>query len=115
MMDLPTRNGNKADHLLCVGSWLLDKKSRRFWIGGEEVRLSLLEFELLAFLMAYPNHAFSFNELLCAIWRYDQNKDGSKEQVIALVKRVRCKIGARSSSPRIIPIHGYGYQLQHDE
>ncbi len=58
MMDLPTRSGNKADHLLCVGSWLLDKKSRRFWIGGEELRLSLLEFELLAFLMAYPNHAF---------------------------------------------------------
>lgn len=114
-MNLPTRSGNKGDHLLCVGSWLLDKKSHRFWTGGEEVRLSLLEFELLAFLMAYPNHAFSFNELLCAIWQYDQNKGGSKEQGIALVKRVRCKIGTSLNSPAIISVRGYGCRLQHDE
>ncbi len=46
----------------------LDRSHREVTVGGELVRLTFSEFELLARLMSEPGRLFNRQELLRAIW-----------------------------------------------
>src|SRR5690349_19275737 len=54
--------------VLSVGPLRLDRSSREVTVGGEPVRLTFSEFELLMHLMSDPGRLFNRQELLRAIW-----------------------------------------------
>ena len=54
------------------GKCELDVAAHRFTRGGKEIKLSPKEFELLHFFLKRPGRAFSRDEILNAVWGYDQ-------------------------------------------
>lgn len=88
---------------MVVGALLLDLDGRRLLRGDEEVKLTPIEFDLLATLARRPERAFSREELLDQVW--DWRAGGSTRTVDSHVAGLRRKAGA--GVVRTVPGHGY--------
>src|SRR6202163_2112396 len=58
----------EIDRLIEVGELLIDLSSYRVTRAGKPVTLTVLEFRLLYYLAARPNHLFTRNQLFRAVW-----------------------------------------------
>lgn len=88
-----------------LGPLVLDLEARRLLRGGEEVRLTPTELDLLAALAARPGRAFSRAELLHAVW--DWRSGGSTRTVDSHVAALRRKLGREV----VRTVQGHGYAL----
>jgi DNA-binding winged helix-turn-helix (wHTH) protein len=86
----------------------LDTAARRVTLGGAEVALTYLEYELLAFLSGNPGRVFSRAELLQYVWGYEHVVGGRTVDVH--VKRLRAKLGD-DPAVRIDTVRGVGYRF----
>jgi DNA-binding response OmpR family regulator len=94
-----------------VGPLLLDPASRRVTVDGEEVALTLLEFELLAHLAANPGRVFTRDQLMESVWDAPFYNDTGT--VTVHIRRLRAKLGDDPSEPRFIEtVWGVGYRLR---
>ena len=91
---------------LRAGAVVLDQGRREVTVGGREVALTYMEFELLRFLLANPNHAFTREALLARVWGYEYY--GGARTVDVHVQRVRRKVG----TSLIRTIRNVGYLLE---
>ena len=90
------------------GSLSLDMESRQVWVAGEEVRLTFLEFQLLATLMERKGRVQSRSQLLDDVW--DVQSDVQTRTVDAHINRLREKLGSEAGS--YIETHrGVGYRF----
>jgi DNA-binding response OmpR family regulator len=94
---------------LDLGDLRLDGPARRVWRGGEEVRLTPTEFDLLACLAATPGAVVSRERLMAEVWGWP-GASGTRT-VDSHVKGLRAKVGA----DRIRTAHGLGYALETGE
>lgn len=86
----------------------VDLGARQVTRAGVVVALTLREFDLLAFLMARPGHAFSREELMKSVWGWEF---GDKSTVTVHVRRLREKIEHDPASPeRLATVWGVGYR-----
>jgi len=89
----------------------LDPVGRRVTVRGEEVQLTVREYELLLFFMRHPGQVFSRNQLMDAVWQYSFYTDTST--VTVHVRRLRAKVEADPSEPRWLQtVWGVGYRFQ---
>ncbi|MEO8931856.1 MAG: response regulator transcription factor [Lacisediminihabitans sp.] len=98
-------DGPKSDQdaIIRVASVEVDTACRRVRSGGDLVRLTATEFDLLAYLLASPGVVRTRHELLVEVWGY---RDGSGPRTVdSHVRAVRRKVGAEI----IRTIHGIGY------
>lgn len=87
-------------------------KTRRVIKGGEEVRLTPKEFDLLQYLVSNPNVPIPHSRLLQAIWGPDYGRE--VEYLRVFINQLRKKIEPEPSKPRYIltePWVGYRFQL----
>ncbi len=104
------RPGPKA---LCDGDLAVGLPSRRVTLRGDELALTLREFDLLTFLLAHPGQVFSRSELLDRVWGWSF---GDHSTVTVHVKRLRHKIEDDPSAPtRISTVYGLGYRYDPEE
>ncbi|MDF2924586.1 MAG: transcriptional regulator [Paenibacillaceae bacterium] len=89
------------------GLRLMPEERRVFW-QGEEVDMTLKEFELLRVFAEHPNRAFARDELLTLVWGDDYY--GSDRAVDHLVKRVRKKLERLP----VEAVWGHGYRMRTD-
>jgi two-component system OmpR family response regulator len=95
--------------VLVVGDLVLDEDSHEVSRGGEEIRLTATEFELLRYLMSHPRRVLSKAQILDRVWRYDF---GGQANVVELyVSYLRKKVDA-GRSPMIHTVRGAGYVLK---
>src|ERR1700759_5141232 len=85
---------------------LLTREVRR---GGELVRLSTTEFELLAYLMHNRGHVLSREQILRAVWGYEY--DPGTNVVDVYIGYLRRKLRRKDSSPPIVTVRSVGYRL----
>jgi two-component system OmpR family response regulator len=104
------RNRASADDgLLVVGDLALDEDGHHVTRGGQEIRLSATEFELLRHLMRNAGRVLSRDELFDWVWRYGA---GSRPSVVEVtVCTLRRRLGA-DRSPVIRTVRGCGYVLE---
>jgi len=89
---------------------VVDERSRTATVDGLDLDLTTREFDLLAFLLANPNQAFSRPELLERVWDW---KFGDDSTVTVHVRRLRAKIEVNPSRPlRLQTVWGVGYRYQ---
>ena len=89
----------------------IDARGRRVTIDGEEVALSVREFDLLDFLASHPGQAFSREQLLDRVW--EPAFQGDPATVTVHVRRLRTKIEPDPERPRFIQtVWGVGYRWQ---
>ena len=81
---------------------------REATLDGEELSLTMREFDLLAFLIKSPGVVFSRETLLQRVWGWDF--DGGSRTVDVHVQQIRAKLG--DSSDLIETVRGVGYRLR---
>jgi two-component system OmpR family response regulator len=96
--------GHASNEIEC-GPIRLDTRSARVTVDGTQVRLTSLEFRLLAYLMHHQGQVVSRTELIEHL--YDQDFDRDSNTVEVFVGRLRKKLGAEI----IETVRGLGYRL----
>jgi DNA-binding response OmpR family regulator len=98
-------NGS-APTVVGFGDVQLDLGERRVRRGGEEVHLTRIEFDLLAYLAVRPRVAVGRAALLAELWGWGD--DAGSRTVDSHVKALRRKLGR----DLIRTVHGVGYALE---
>lgn len=99
-----------AAQVVQVGSLRVDLAHRRVVLAGQEVPLTLREFDLLHFLANHPGRVFSRAELLERVW--GTSFDGFEHTVNSHINRLRTKVEANPQAPRLIEtVWGLGYRF----
>lgn len=101
-------NPERVKAPLSLGGVTLDPVSHRVTAGGEEISLTLKEFELLHTLMSSPGVVFTRDRLLSEIWGTDYN--GETRTVDVHVRTLRQKLGEAGSI--IGTVRGVGYRTE---
>jgi two-component system OmpR family response regulator len=97
------------DGMLAVGDLTLDENSHEVIRGGQEIRLTATEFELLRYLMRNPRRVLSKAQILDRVWNYDF---GGQANVVELyISYLRKKIDV-DRPPMIHTMRGAGYVLR---
>ncbi|MGW6529479.1 response regulator transcription factor [Streptomyces venezuelae] len=95
---------------LAAAGLTADPAARRATKHGSELALTLREFDLLAFFLAHPGHAYSREDLMCEVWGWDF---GDLSTVTVHVRRLRGKIEDDPARPRLIQtVWGVGYRFE---
>jgi two-component system response regulator ResD len=89
----------------------LDPVARSVTVRGEEVQLTVREYELLLHFMRHPGQVFSRDQLMDSVWQYSFYSDTST--VTVHVRRLRAKIEEDPSNPRWLQtVWGVGYRFR---
>ena len=83
-------------------------------VGGREIHLTRLEFDLLKYLAQRPGVPCARADLIDAVWGYDEaGWDVSDAAVNTCVAKLRAKIEPDPANPRYIhSVHGVGYRFK---
>ena len=83
----------------------LDPATRQVRRAGQEVHLTPIEFDLLAYLLARPGSVFGRDQLLADVWGYSGG--AGPRTVDSHVRALRRKLG----EDVLRTVHGVGYGL----
>lgn len=101
------RTGTEESHILTVNDLTIYEDEYRATLHGEDLGLTLTEFELLRYLVRHPRKAFTRQQLLETIW-----KDAmmvTERTVDAHIKNLREKLG--DFARHIQTVRGVGYRF----
>ena len=92
----------------CPDHLEIDVESHQVFVGADEVRLTRIEFNMLAHLAANPRQVFTREQLLEAVWlsRSDWQAGAT---VTEHMRRLRTKLG--TAADHIKTVYGRGYRL----
>jgi len=95
---------------MTIADLTIDYDRRRVLRGGEEIRLTPKEFELLAFMAHNPDRVMTHRAILKAVW--GANAVDQPEHLWVLVAQLRKKIEVDPAAPRyLISEPWVGYRL----
>ena len=107
VMALLRRAGVATSHKLEIGSLTLDADEHTAYINGDEVPLTVREFNLLYKLLSYPKKAFTRSQLMDEFW--DGASDSGPRTVEVYMTKLRQKFAACEDF-EIVTVHGLGYK-----
>ena len=90
-----------------VGDLVLDIDGYTAYIQGEELNLTVREFNILYKLVSYPKKTFTRSQLMDEFW--DTDSSSGPRVVDVYITKLRDKIAA-SQSVEIVTVHGMGYK-----
>jgi len=100
-----------ADEVVEVGDVRVDHERHEVVIRGDDVRLPLKEFELLALLLENAGRVLTRETLIARVWGADYV--GDTKTLDVHIKRLRSKVEVDPSTPsRIVTIRGLGYKYE---
>ena len=93
-----------------VGDYVLDIRKQALRRGGETTELSTQEFKLLKYLCEHKGEVLDRDELLDAVWGYDEVP--YTRTVDVHIAWLRQKLGDSKSQKLIVTIRGRGYKFE---
>ena len=105
------RQGNQVDEMV-YGNTSLDLSSAMLICGGNSVRLSSREFDVIRFLFQSGERNLSKEVILARVWGYDS--EAVENHVEVYVGFLRKKLQSIGSNIRIVAIRRLGYHLEVD-
>jgi DNA-binding response OmpR family regulator len=103
------RGASFAETVLDFGRLTLDVRAREVRVDGAIVPFTPKEFELLRLFCERPRQVFTYEQLLAHLWE----DIGDRHTVMVHVERVRKKIEADPSKPRLlVNVWGVGYRFE---
>jgi two-component system KDP operon response regulator KdpE len=102
------------DRVLTVGDVSIDIDERRVVVGGNEIRLTPKEFDVLKYLVSNAGKVVTHRALLQAVWGW-QSADQT-EYLRVFINQLRRKVEPDSSQPRYILTEPWvGYRFTSNE
>jgi len=94
-------------HRLEIGSLVLDADERTAVVGGEEIPLTMREFNILYKLLSYPKKTFTRSQLMDEFWETGSNT--APRAVDVYMTKLRDKFSGCDDF-EIVTVHGLGYK-----
>lgn len=89
----------------------LDMELKKFYVRGEEVRLTATEYKILEFMLSRPGKVFSAEEIYEAVWQEDCFS--VENTVMIHISRIRGKIELNPKQPEYLKVvWGIGYKIE---
>lgn len=95
----------KIDKKLIYGKLYIHLASRTVYIDDQEISLTRMEFDVLCFLAANPNIAFTRDQIYEAV-----SKDNFAESSY-IIRDIIYRLRAKLKISNIRTLHGYGYKF----
>ena len=91
------------------GPFLLNTRNRTLEKGGQRLKLTQIEYQLMKLFMENPGKAMSREDILAAVWGNDFK--GELKTVDVNIRRLRIKIETDATEPEYLTtVWGYGYK-----
>lgn len=97
----------EQSHELVAGNLRMDKDEHTAYLNGEELLLTVREFDLLYKLLSYPKRTFTRTQLMDEFWDYDSS--ATSRTVDVYMSKLREKT-AECDGFEIVTVHGLGYK-----
>lgn len=101
------RAGINRAQKITVGNLTLDGTTREATVGGAELQLTKREFDILFFLLSYPDRVFTRGELMERFW--DDASDSTLRSVDVYITKIRDKTKTRDGFD-LRAVRGLGYK-----
>lgn len=101
------RAGIEATKILDVGNLTMNVEEHTAYLSGEELPLTVREFDLLFKLLSYPKKTFTRSALMSEFWDYDSS--ATSRTVDVYMAKIREKTAACDGFD-IVTVHGLGYK-----
>lgn len=92
---------------IAIGNLVLDSDSLSATLAGEDIPLTVREFNILFKLLSNPSHAFSRAQLIDEFWSIENNT--SLRAVDVYITKLRDKL-SNADAFKILTVHGLGYK-----
>lgn len=93
---------------LKVGNLELDNTEHMAYMNGEEMSLTVREFDLLFKLLSYPKKTFTRSQLMEEFWDFDSS--ATSRTVDVYMAKLRDKT-SKCDGFEIVTVHGLGYKV----
>jgi two-component system, OmpR family, KDP operon response regulator KdpE len=104
---LGSADGNGA---LELGDLRIDLADRRVQVGGDDVRLTPLQWRLLEALVSNPGKLLTYRTIIAQMWD-EKHGDEARDSLRVHLRALRRKLGDDASQPRyIVTEPGVGYR-----
>jgi len=97
------RNERKLE----AGSLILNEEETTAYLNGEEVQLTVREFNILFKLLSYPKRTFTRAQLMDEFWGYDN--ESTPRTVDVSITKLRDKL-SKCEDVEIVTVRGLGYK-----
>jgi len=98
----------ETEQQLTVGNFSMNKEERVALLNGEEIPLTVREFNLLFKLLSFPKKTFTRSALMDEFWDYDSS--ATSRTVDVYMAKIREKTAACDGF-EIATVHGLGYKV----
>ena len=108
-------NPNAAEQFtsseITIRDLTINKDNHRVLVGGEEIKLTPIEFEILFLLASHPGKVFSTDEIFEKVW--DEKVYEANNTVMVHIRRLRGKLREEGRENKIIStVWGVGYKIE---
>ena len=94
--------------------FMIDEGERKLVKSGEEIELTRMQFDMLAFLASNPKRVFTREQIVERVWGY--NASGYEDNVTTFMRHLREKIEENPSKPKyLLTVRGVGYKFDPGE
>lgn len=97
----------ETENLIEVGNFVMNRDERTACVNGDEIPLTVREFDLLFKLLSYPKKTFTRSALMSEFWDYDSS--ATSRTVDVYMAKLREKT-ADCNGFEILTVHGLGYK-----
>ncbi len=101
------RAGIAKNKTLTVGDFTMNVEEHTAYLSGEELPLTVKEFDLLFKLLSYPKKTFTRSALMSEFWDYDSSATSRTVDVYMAKLREKTK---DCTGFEIVTVHGLGYK-----
>jgi DNA-binding response OmpR family regulator len=108
---LMRRVGPPDGRTLRIGSLTIDRDARTVHVDGRSVKLTRIEFDLLATLATDPRRTFPRDELTHEVWGHDPQAVAPTRTIDTHAHRVRRKLEQAGAEPMVQNVRGIGWRL----
>jgi len=101
------RTAVKAENRLTVGNLVMDGDEHTAYVDGEEIPLTVREFDILFKLLSCPKKTFTRSALMDEFWDFDSS--ATSRSVDVYMAKIREKTSACDGF-ELVTVHGLGYK-----
>lgn len=96
-----------ASRRIEAGGFTMDADEHTAYLGGEEIPLTMREFNILYKLLSYPKKTFTRQQLMDEFW--DTDTETAPRAVDVYMTKLRAKLSGCDAF-EIVTVHGLGYK-----
>ena len=104
------QNVEENEHIYTIGGLELNEETVTLLVDGTPVKLTPIEFKILALLMRNPGRVFSAEEIYERVWN---EKAVNTDTIMVHVRNIRDKIEINPKEPKYLKVvWGVGYKIE---